>query len=155
MARRHLLALLATALASLVLAAAALAVMPEQGLYFGETSQGEPVALKVNAKPRVKEFRIEYRAPCEGPGRYTGGVVDTHRPKKNDRIKQNPDGSFSGSGKFTEPAGGGLKGKVTYEYNGTFDASMTASGKFKVKVRVVDDGETLTTCKKSVKWEAD
>jgi hypothetical protein len=155
MARRHLTALLTAALLALVFAAVALAVTPQKGIYLGQTSQGRDVGIKVNDQQRIKQFRIEYRAPCGGGAKYTGGVIDRDKPAKhpNDKIKQQ-NGVFEDKGQFKQNAGGGLKAKVNYEVHGEFDTPTTASGRFKVKVKVTENGETIDTCeKKGITWD--
>jgi hypothetical protein len=146
---------LAAAVALLVFAAVALAVTPDPGGYIGKTGQDKRVVVRVNDNARIKRFDIDFQAPCEDPGsKWVAGT----------RIKDGPDhrieqqnGVFSDYGKYTQKSedseGNVFKGHFRVWLEGEFTSRTHAEGKFRVKIRVTHEGETVDHCKKTVRWK--
>jgi hypothetical protein len=142
---------------ALAAASAALAAVPGPGSYRGTTGQDLDASVKVNAKHRVKRFKVHWWAPCDRAGFRWGspdnpdGTVD--RDSSDDPIKQTDDGAFSDSEKYAgETNNAGYKGHFRIEFSGKFGDAKHASGKFTIKVRVTKDGVTYDHCRKTAKW---
>jgi hypothetical protein len=136
----------AVAALSLVCAAVALAATPRPGKYTGKTGQGRHVRVKVNDAGRIGPdgFKIHWKAPCEN-----GAWEDaTHNTR---RIEIAGDGSFERAAK-DKHTDNGYTGHEKIETDGNFDTKTSASGKFKVRVRVTKDGDFVDTCRKTVSW---
>jgi hypothetical protein len=139
----------AVAVLSLLCAAVALAAMPEPGKYRGKTSQDRSVRVKVNDKGRIGPdgFKIHWEAPCQVAQDMSWTDV-THNTQ---RILFKDDGSFVLDAKYKHTVEG-FTGHIKIETDGKFDTKTSASGKFKVRVRVTKDGDYVDTCKKTVSW---
>jgi hypothetical protein len=144
--------------AVLAIAGAAFAAVPKESTYKGKTAQGQNVSVKVNAKHRVKRFRIAWWAPCEegegatwGTGNDPDGTVD--RDTESDPIEQTSDGSFSDTEKYKgDTDDDGFRGHFKMELEGKFSDKTHAHGKFTIRVRVTKDGTTYDHCDKTIKW---
>jgi hypothetical protein len=135
----------------------AVAAIPDEGTYKGKTGQGLNVSVKVNAKHRVKRFRINWWAPCDKPPATWGssdnpdGTVD--RDLKGDRIPQTHQGEFSDTEKYKgDTDDDGFRGHFKMILNGEFTDKTHAKGTFTIRVRVTKDGATYDHCRKTVKW---
>jgi hypothetical protein len=146
--RRIRIVLLAVAAASLVCAAVALAATPRPGKYRGMTSQDQHVRVKVNDAGRIPRdgFKIHWTAPCEKPGKVWRDVTHNTQP-----LNLSDSGAFKLDAKYKHPVGD-FTGHTKIELDGKFDTRTSASGRFKVRVRVTEDGETVDRCKKTVSW---
>jgi hypothetical protein len=140
---------LAVAAVSLVFAAVALAAVPKKGTYTGKTSQARNVRVKVNKGHDINGggFRINWQAPCQREG-YVWGPEQTENSGKID-VKD--DGSFKLNGKYNSKVDPYV-GHITIRNSGRFNTKTTATGTFKVTVRVTRDGDYVDTCKKTVTW---
>jgi hypothetical protein len=147
--RRGLKATLIAVFALLVFAAVALAVEPSKGGHRGKTGQGRAVAIEVGKNHRIRRFLIFYRAKCENGQGWESYTID--RDTKDDKIQQD-NGVFSDKGKYKEQAGD-YDAYIKVNLHGEFTTSKHAEGRFKVRMRVVKDGETYTTCQKDVSWK--
>jgi hypothetical protein len=137
------------ALAALACAAVALAATPSTGLHKGESSQGLRVDVKVGTNHKVRRFRINWAAPCDSGKTWEAGTTVKHP------ADQPGDGSFSASGKYSDPdAHGGFRGHYKYDLSGKFTKASKAHGSFHVKVRVTRNGNTKDHCRKTVTWKA-
>jgi hypothetical protein len=144
--RRTLAIAAAVAALSLLCAAVALAATPRPGKYTGETSQGRHVRVTVNDKGRIGPdgFKIHWKAPCEN-GKWEDVTHNTRR------IEIAGDGSFELDAKYKHTVNG-FTGHTKIETDGKFDTKTSASGRFKVRVRVTKDGDFVDTCRKTVSW---
>jgi hypothetical protein len=150
--RRTIWAAIGACLALLVGAAVVLAATPAPGTYEGKTGQKKLVRVKVNSQHRVHKFRINWKAPCDSGDAWPGGTVDIDG--SGDKIKQDTDaGTFHDAGSYVPDKQNGYTGHVTVSFNGTFTKATKAEGKFKVKVRVSKNGETVDHCRKTVGWK--
>ncbi|HKP88962.1 MAG TPA: hypothetical protein VJT75_03200 [Thermoleophilaceae bacterium] len=143
--------LVAAAVAALALAcaAAALAATPKPGKYRGKTSQDRSVRLKINDAGRIPRdgFKIHWQAPCQVKQDMAWTDV-THNTR---RIELEDDGSFELDAKYKHTVGD-FTGHIKIETDGKFDTKTSASGTFKARVRVTEDGDYVDTCKKTVNW---
>jgi hypothetical protein len=147
--RRARIVAIGVAAGSLLFAAVALAATPKKGTYRGKTSQGRNVRIKINSNHNIPDegFRINWLAPCQRPGA-TWGPEATENSRKID-VKD--DGTFRLDGKYNSPFGAYV-GHVTIKSSGKFNTKTSATGTFKVTVRVTKGGEYVDTCKKTVTW---
>jgi hypothetical protein len=135
-------------LALLVLAAVALAATPTTGLHTGTTSQNARADVKVGSDHKVRRFRANWSAPCDS-GRFWDSGTTVKHPSH-----QPGDGSFSSSGKYSDPdAHGGYRGHYRYGLDGKFTSTHRANGSFHIKVRVTKNGKTKDHCHKTVTWQ--
>jgi hypothetical protein len=133
--------------ASLAFAAVALAATPSTGLHRGTSSQDKRVDVKVGTDHRVRRFRIDWRAHCDSGKHWENGTTITNP------AHQPGDGSFSSSGKYSDPdAHGGFRGHYPYDLDGKFTSGSKADGGFGIKVRVTRNGHTKDHCRKTVTW---
>lgn len=148
MSRRARVVTAAVAALSLLCAAVALAATPKAGKYTGETSQGQHVRVKVNDSGRIPRdgFKIHWTAPCEKPGKAWRDV--THN---TERLRISDAGEFTLDAKYKHTVRD-FTGHTKIETDGKFDTKTSASGTFKVRVRVTEDGDTVDRCKKTVSW---
>jgi hypothetical protein len=146
-ARTRIVAAAAVAV-SLVLAAVALAATPKPGKYPGETSQGQHVRVKVNDSGRIPRdgFKIHWTAPCDKPGKAWQDVTHNTQP-----LRISDAGRFTLDAKYKHTVRG-FTGHTKIETDGKFDTKTSASGTFKVRVRVTEDGDTVDRCRKTVSW---
>jgi hypothetical protein len=141
-------AALGAVLGLLVFAAVALAATPSTGLHKGKTSQDAKVDVKVGTDHKVRRFRIDWSAPCDSGKTWESGTTIKHPSH------QPGDGSFSSSGKFSDPdAHGGFRGHYKYGVSGKFTSAQKANGSFHVKVRITQNGHTKDHCHKTVTWQ--
>ena len=148
MSRRTRLVVAVVAAASLVCAAVAIAATPKPGKYRGRTSQGQFVRVKVNDSGRIPRdgFKIHWTAPCQAEGKVWRDVTHNTQP-----LNISDSGEFKLDAKYKHPVGD-FTGHTKIELDGRFDTKTSASGKFKVRVRVTEDGDYVDTCKKTVSW---
>jgi hypothetical protein len=139
---------LCATVALLALAAVALAATPSTGLHKGRSSQDAKVDIKVGSSHEIRRFRIDWSAPCDSGKTWDSGSTVKHPAHQDD------DGSFSGSGKYSDPdAHGGYRGHYSYDLSGRFTKPHKAHGSFHVKVRITRNGKTKDHCRKTVTWE--
>jgi hypothetical protein len=134
---------------SLICAGVALAAIPNKGTYRGKTSQGRNLRVKVNSNHNLpgEGFRIHWAAPCQVQQDMEWADV-TQNTKK---ITVADDGSFKLDAQYNHTVSG-FKGHITIHAKGLFKTKTSATGSFKVKVRVTQAGEYRDTCKKTVTW---
>ena len=150
MSTRTKLVIAAIAALSLVCAAVAVAATPKEGTYRGKTSQGRNLRVKVNSNHNIpgEGFRINWHAPCTVQTDHRWGP---ERTENSGKIDVDDDGSFKLNGSYDSEVGDYV-GHIKIRNSGRFNSRTTASGEFKVTVRVTKDGDEVDTCRKTVKW---
>jgi hypothetical protein len=156
--RRASFVAISACLALLACAAVALAVVPKQGKYVGESSQHRKTIVKVNSKGRIKYFKQNWKAVCkkkDSTGHHLtwgpDGTEDVDGTK--DKIKQDGDGNFHDKGSYDgSPDSNGYQGHFTVNFHGHFTSKTKADGDFDVKVRVTRNGNFVDNCHKFVTW---
>jgi hypothetical protein len=138
------------AVLSLLLAAVALAATPSKGTYRGKTSQARNVHIKINSKHNIPGggFVINWQAPCQVK---TDHVWGPERTENSSKIVVKDDGSFRLDGKYNSHVGDYV-GHISIKNGGRFNTKTSATGTFKVTVRVTKNGDYADTCKKTVTW---
>jgi hypothetical protein len=156
--RRATFVAISTCLALLVCAAVALAVVPKEGKYVGESSQHRKTVVKANSSGRITYFRQQWKAVCkkkDSSGHHLtwgpDGTEDVDGTK--DKIKQDGTGAFHDKGSYKgNPDPNGYVGHFTVNFHGNFTSKTKAAGDFDVKVRVTRNGKFVDTCHKAVTW---
>jgi hypothetical protein len=135
-----------------VTTAAAFAATPTTGTYTGSTGQRKAahhaVSLRVNGKRNVVHFRIDWRATRCDSGDHHWESRDTNI----NGIENEPDGVFHHEGTHNLDAGGGITGRTKITLHGHFADATHAKGKWHAKVRVLQDGEQVDTCRTTTRW---
>jgi opacity protein-like surface antigen len=150
--RRSIVVAISACAAVLVCAAAALAVLPKQGKYTGESSQGRKTVVKANSNGRITYFKQNWKAPCGG-GKHWGpdGTEDIDGTK--DKIKQDGTGEFHDKGSYSsQPDSNGYIGHFKVRLNGKFTSKTKANGEFDIKVHVTRNGNSVDDCHAHVTW---
>ena len=139
-----------------VLAATALAVTPNKGVYTGASDQvkvkDHGVRLRVDRHHEVAHFEIGWRALCEtkdkdgGPKFWTGGSQVNNPPNDGN-------GGFQYTGGYTTHTQSHYTGDITLTVKGHFTDKTHAQGSWKAHVTVYGPkGKHVDDCSVSTHW---
>ena len=134
-----------------LLAATALAVTPNRGVYTGASDQvklaDHGVKLRVDKNHKVVHFEIGWRAKCQKPDKFWTAGTQIDNPTNQ------AGGVFKDRGSYTSKTSSGFTGDDTETLNGHFTDKTHAQGSWKANVKVYNkNNKKVDTCSVSTHW---
>jgi hypothetical protein len=127
--------------------AAALPAAASADTWRGKTKQGRGIVIHTGDDGVVERARIGWRARC-ADGRYSSQTLFRAPLDSATSTTFMDKGSYRGHPE-------GYKARIWVRIAGTLDDEGTWSGTFRVKVRVIKDGELVDTCRlRRLRWSA-